>query len=218
MKLKLIHKLLIAMFACAALVLVLVTLVARAGIGRGFMDFLQEQERSQVELVVPGLAGWYAEHGSWDELAASPREFYGLVFNALLQDPEARFEFGPQRINAQSRGANNQSRGRHGPGFAGPKGGPGPLGRNGLPQRIFLLDENFEQVSGEVPPDYPRDELLAIEVDGVNAGWLGFAMIRGVELPAEEAFLTQLHKNLFIGLGLGLVVAALLAWMLADCQ
>ncbi len=35
MKLKLIHKLLIAMFACAALVLVLITLVTRASIGRG---------------------------------------------------------------------------------------------------------------------------------------------------------------------------------------
>ncbi len=53
MKLKLIHKLLIAMFACAALVLVLITLVTRASIGRGFVDFLQHQERSQVERVSP---------------------------------------------------------------------------------------------------------------------------------------------------------------------
>jgi len=215
MKLKLIHKLLIAMFACAALVLVMVTLVARAGIGRGFMDFLQQQERSQVELVIPGLAEWYGEHGSWDELSRNPREFYGLVFNALLQDPEARFELGPQRINTQPRGANAQSRGRHGPGFSGPKGRPGPLGRNGLPQRIFLVDANYDPVIGEVPPGFPRDKLLAIDVDGGTVGWLGFAMIRGIELPAEEAFITQLHKNLLIGLGMGLVVAALLAWLLA---
>ncbi len=60
MKLKLIHKLLIAMFACAALVLVLITLVTRASIGRGFVDFLQQQERTQVERVVPGLADWYS--------------------------------------------------------------------------------------------------------------------------------------------------------------
>ena len=93
MKLKLIHKLLIAMFACAALVLVLITLITSASIGRGFMDFLQQQERSQVELVVPALANWHDEHGSWDDLASNPREFYGLVFNALLQDSEARFEF-----------------------------------------------------------------------------------------------------------------------------
>ncbi len=208
MKLKLIHKLLIAMFACAALVLLLITLITRASIGRGFMDFLYLQERNQVELVVPVLADWFGDHGSWDELVKSPREFYSLLFNALLQDPEARFEFGPQRSNSQSRG-------RHGPGFSGPKGGPGPLGRNGLPQRIFLLDANYAPVIGTMPPEFPRDKLLAIKVNGANAGWLGFAMIRGIALPAEEAFITQLRNNLLIGLGLGLAVAALLALLLA---
>ena len=82
MKLKLIHKLLIAMFACAALVLVLNTLVTRASIGRGFVGFLQHQERSQVERVVPGLADWYSEHRSWDGLNRRPRDFYNLVFTA----------------------------------------------------------------------------------------------------------------------------------------
>lgn len=84
MQLKLIHKLLIAMFACAALVLVLNALVTRASIGRGFMDFLHLQERSQVELVVPVLARWYGEHGNWDRLSENPREFYTLVFNAII--------------------------------------------------------------------------------------------------------------------------------------
>ncbi|MGB7451774.1 MAG: hypothetical protein WBM36_06575, partial [Lysobacterales bacterium] len=134
MKLKLIHTLLIAMFACAALVLVLNTLVTRASIGRGFVDFLQHQERSQVERVIPGLADWYSENGSWDDLAHRPRDFYTLVFNALLQDSEARFELGPGGTNPPPRG------GGRGPVFQGQRGGPGPLGRNGLPRRIFLLD------------------------------------------------------------------------------
>jgi len=207
-KLKLIHKLLVAMFACAALVLVLNALVMRASIGRGFVDFLHQQERSQVELVVPVMADWYAGHDSWDELSRNPREFYGLVVNALLQDPEARFEPGAQRPN-------NQGRGRRGPGFQGAKGGQGPVARNGLPQRIFLLDADFNRVIGDVPPDYQKDRLLAISNDGANIGWLGFAMNRGIVLPAERAFITQLRNNLLIGLGLGLAVAAVLAWVLA---
>ena len=208
MKLKLIHKLLVAMFACAALVLLLTTLVTRASIGRGFIDFLYLQERNQVELAVPVLEEWYGQHGSWNELSAGTREFYSLVFNALLQDSGARLEFGPPRTN-------NQARGRWGPGFPGPKGGQGPLGRNGLPKRIFLLDTDFSTVVGDVPPDYPKDRLLAITHDGSNVGWLGFAVIRGIEMPAEEAFIMQLRKNLLIGLGLGLAVAALVAWLLA---
>jgi two-component system sensor histidine kinase BaeS len=209
MKLKLIHKLLIAMFACAALVLVLITLVTRASIGRGFMDFLQNQERSQVERVVPELATWYDENGSWDNLASNPRVFYGLVFNALLQDSEARFEFGPGGTRPPPRGP------RRGQGFQGQRGGPGPLGRNGLPRRIFLLDAGFIPVVGEIPPDFPEDDLLPIMVNGNDVGWLGFAKIRGIELPAEEAFIAQLRNNLLIGLGLGLIIAALMAWLLA---
>lgn len=205
MKLKLIHKLLIAMFACAALVLVLFTLVTRASIGRGFIDFLYQQERNQVERVVPALASWYDGHGSWDGLTNNPREFYGLVFNSLLQDEDARIEFGPQRQGQQSRG-------RRGP---GPRGAQGPLGRNGLPQRTFLLDADFTPIMGEVPPDLDKDRLLAIGHDGVNVGWLGFVMIRAVELPAEEAFITQLRNNLLVGLALGLAVAAMLGWLLA---
>jgi two-component system sensor histidine kinase BaeS len=209
MKLKLIHKLLIAMFACAALVLVLNTLVTRASIGRGFVDFLQHQERSQVERVVPGLADWYSENRSWDGLNRRPRDFYNLVFNALLQEPDARLEFGPGRDKPPPRG------GGRGPGFQGQRGGPGPLGRNGLPRRIFLLDADQNPVVGEIPTEISEDKLLAIKVDGDNVGWLGFAMIKGIELPAEEAFITQLRNNLLIGLALGLAVAALLAWLLA---
>ena len=209
MKLKLIHKLLIAMFACAALVLVLITLVTRASIGRGFMDFLQHQERSQVELVVPELASWFSDHGSWDDLALNPREFYGLVFNALLQDSETRFELGPGRVNPPPRG------GRRGPGFQGQRGGPGPLGRNGLPRRIFLLDAGHSRVIGETPSEIAKDDLLPVRVNGTTVGWVGFTMIQNIALPEEEAFLSQLRNNLLIGLALGLAVAALLAWLLA---
>lgn len=216
MKLKLIHKLLIAMFACAALVLVLMTLVTRASIGRGFMDFLQQQERSRVELVVPALEDWYRAQGSWDRLTANPREFHGLVFNALLVDADTRIAAAPESPSTQARGGRWGSGFKGaGPGPAGSRGGPGPLGRNGLPQRIFLLDADYTPVAGEPPPDFPTDELLAVRVDGVAVGWLGFAMIRGIEFPAEEAFIRQLRNNLLIGLGLGLLVAALLAWLLA---
>ncbi len=222
MKLKLVHKLLIAIFACTALVLVLITLVTRAGIGRGFVDFLQQQERNQVEQLVPELASWYSDRGSWDELADSPREFYYLVFKTLLPGSEDRFELQPEKQPRPPRGA---GRGPRGPG-AGPGGprpgrpggqGPGPGSelRNALVQRIYLLDSDKFPVIGEMPPDSFEDTLLPVEANGAVVGWLGIAVIRDVRLPEEEAFITALRNNLLIGLGIGLVVAALLAWLLA---
>ena len=225
MKLKLIHKLLIAMFVSTALVLVLISLITRAGIGRGFMDFLQHQERSRIEQMVPEFASWYGAHGSWDEMASDPREFYNLVFTALLQASESGLESSPQELSSPPRdGRRNPRFSGAGPGRqrqgvpglgGGPGPGPGPGGRNTLPQRIFLLDAEKSPVTGEIPMEYPQDTLLPIEVNGAEVGWLGAAMIQSFKLPEEEAFITRLRNNLLIGLAIGLVVAAFLAWLLA---
>ena len=225
MKLKLIHKLLIAMFACAALVLVLFTLVTRASIGSDFVDFLQQQERSHVEQLVPGLANWYSEHGSWDELIGNRREFFEIAFAAWPQGSETRAGLGPDPTAPQQRGGrwgqrppgSGQGGGGKGPGPQASRlgQGSGPLGRNALPQRIFLLNGDRTPVIGEIPPEFNEDKLFPIEVNGGSVGWLGVAMISGIKLPEEEAFITRLRNNLLLGLGIGLAVAALLAWLLA---
>ncbi len=221
MKLKLIHKLLIAMFACTALVLVLITLVTRASVGRGFVDFLQQQERSQIELLVPELVDWYGDRGSWDELANHPREFYDLVFSAILQGTETRFDPRFERagplLGEGRRGQRAKRPGPGGqrPGQPGSRGGPGQGRFNALPQRIFLLDSDKIAVIGEIPPEFDKGDLLPIKTNNVNVGWLGVASIRGIKLPEEQAFITALRNNLLIGLGLGLAVAALLAGFLA---
>ena len=223
MKLKLIHKLLIAMFACTALVLVLITLITRASIGRGFIDFLQQQERNRVEILVPDLEAWYSEHESWDDLANEPRQFYYLVLNALFQESDTSLDVRSERPSLTEREGRRGSRfpgsgpGRQGPGIPGFGGGPGsgPGGRNALPQRVFLLAADKTPVVGEIPADIDEDGLLPISAGGTAVGWLGVAYISSISLPEEQAFITQLRNNLLIGLGTGLLVAALLAWLLA---
>ena len=76
MKLKLIHKLLLALFISTALVLVLFTMITRASIGSGFVDFLQQQENEQVQQLALELQAWYASNGSWDDLLERPRIFH----------------------------------------------------------------------------------------------------------------------------------------------
>ena len=223
MKLKLIHKILLAMFACTALVLAMTTLVTRASIGKGFVDFLRQQERSQVQLLVPELGNWYSEHGSWEELASDPRRFYDLVFAALPQSPVTQFEAGSEQLPPTSRDGRRGQRfpgsrpAGNRPGPPGPRGGPGPGpgGRNALPIRIFLLDGDKTPVIGQILTELDENMLLPVEANGSIVGWLGVAPISSIRQPEEKAFITQLRNNLLIGLGLGLVVAILLAWLLA---
>jgi two-component system sensor histidine kinase BaeS len=224
MKLKLIHKLLLAMFACTALVLVLVILVTRASIGRGFVEFLQQQEQSQIERLAPDLAEWYKSHGSWQSFKEEPGEFYLLVFRALADDSASGFEPGPGWspgfMSGRGRGPGGQG-GAMGPGRqlgqTGPGPGANPGRRNALPLRIYLLDEDGMLVVGNSPGDEVADanQRTAVELGDEVIGWLGIQPIQAVNLPEEEAFIAQLRESLAVGLGLGLVIAALLAWFLA---
>lgn len=215
MKLKLIHKLLIAMFASTALVLVLVSFLSSASIGRGFEEFLQQQERNQVAQLVPELSDWYARRGGWQGLSDNPREFLRFVFSNLLQGADS------EELLQLNKDPGIPREGRRGPGGGALRLGPGPGPmpgrnfRNGLPQRIFLLDSDKQVIVGLMPPDFQQSLLLPIEVDGNRVGWLGVARTRSITQPEEQAFIMQLRKSLLIGLGLGLIVAVLLAWLLA---
>jgi two-component system sensor histidine kinase BaeS len=210
MKLKLIHKLLIALFACTALVLALFTIVTRIGIGQDFREFLHRQELQQVGQVIPELESWYAANQGWQGFVEDPFVFRQLVLGVLSQADPSRL-WGPE-------GRRPPPGGRRGPpgpgGRSGPRGGP-PGGRDALPQRVFLLDGNQSLVVGELPGEPGPGDLMPVLVNGETVGWLGVNKMSGVALPAEEAFLDQLRNSLLIGLGLGLLVAALLAWLLA---
>jgi two-component system sensor histidine kinase BaeS len=216
MKLKLIHKMLIALFACTALVLVLITLITRASIGRGFVDFLQQQERGKLEQLAPELANWYGARQSWDEFLSEPRRFHDLIATTLGERREFRPEGrrgGEGRPRLREGGRDGQRAGPR-PGPGGDRSGP-PGGPDALHQRIFLLDANKYAIVGQVPAGAVEENWLPIQVDDQTVGFLGVAMLRGVDLPEEEAFIAQLRDNLLVGLGIGLLVAALLGWLLA---
>jgi two-component system sensor histidine kinase BaeS len=225
MRLKLIHKLLIAMFACAALVLVLTMLIARAGIGRGFVDFLEQQENARAQALITDLSLWYTQNNGWGELPDNPRRFYSMVFAAFSQPvPEwpAPESGGTPSQPPAGAGQGRQRQGRGAPPGAGPGGaGPGagmgfgPGGRNSLAQRLFLLDADKNPVTGMVSRQEEEHRLLPIAASGEEIGWLGIASAPAIHLPEEEEFIRRLRDNLAIGLGIGMAAAALLAWVLA---
>lgn len=209
MKIKLFHKLLIALFACTAMVLLLIIMVTRASIHRGFVDFLQQQDLNKLELLIPDLAGIYSEGDSWAELEVNPGTFYSLLFTIAPSGAERGPGSGPgSRRQSATPGSGRRGLGRGG--FGAPPGAG-----NALHQRVFLLSVEKVPVIGHLPPDFDHSKLLAIKVDGTAVGWLGVASPPGLGLPAEEAFIQHQRNTLFFGLGIGLVMAAMLAWLLA---
>jgi two-component system sensor histidine kinase BaeS len=224
MKLKLIHKLLIAMFASTAIVLVMVASLTSATVGRGFQAFLQQQERNHVERLLPSLAQWYTDRGGWADIERNPREFLRLAYAVLVQGAEfseadlsgrtAGFQAGARRGRGgppESPGAGREWESL-GPG-PGPR--PGRNSRNALPQRLFLLDGKKQVIVGMLPAVLDEESLMPVEAGGEIVGWLGVSGARAITLPEEQAFIMQLRKSLLIGLALGLVVAVVLAWFMA---
>jgi two-component system sensor histidine kinase BaeS len=222
MRLRLIHKLLIALFASTALVLLLVVLLTRVSFGRGFEDFLHKQELARLEPAVPQLQTWFATGAGWQGLASDPRQFFSLL-REVMGDPMNGLRPEGSRVGLR--------RGRGTPGGAaerpespppgpgqrrgGPPEGEPPGGGLGLGQRVYLLDGDRQLVVGNLPPEGSNATMLSIEHAGAIVGWLGVAPPRGQFGPEEQAFVRQQRNTLLAALGGGLLAAALLAWLLA---
>lgn len=216
MKLRLVHKLLIALFTSTALVAILVVVISQISIGRGFVDFLKQTERARLEQIAPEFAGWYQEHGDWLLMVGNPRQFFGLLFAAV---PEVRAAL-PQRRPPEGRSI---PRGES-PGPRGRRGGPGARGDRGearqlreFGSRLYLLDAGESLVFGPLPPHarHQHESRVPVTVDDAVVGYLGLLPMAGIKLPEEEAFLQRQLISLLIALGVGLSLAAGLAFLLA---
>ena len=198
MKLRLIHKLLIALFASTAGVLMAMLWLAQVNIGRGFEDFLMQQERTSLPPISAALSDWYRQSGSWEDMRSNPRQF-----QRILQPVLSAGEPQPARPGGRApRPAD------------GPPGRPGqrPPGRgdnNALHRRIFLLDNQMTAVIGRYPNGIEQSDLTSVEVDSDTVGWLGIAPLRGLQAPEEHAFSDLMKRSLLTGGALGLVIAAL---------
>ncbi len=215
MKFRLIHKLFIALFTSAALVLLLILGLAKISIGRGFEDFLAERERILMPEFAAELGAWYEARGDWTALKQNPRRFYQMLNSTLITLRQGNRLPGLDQTDPD--------RARRLP--AKPPGKEGPVrGRDrhrqqheegALHRRVFLLDEAYRTVIGHSSRSFPRDQLIRVEADGAVVGWLGVVSPRAMLAPAERAFLNRMQRALWLGLGLGLIVAAVLAWILA---
>jgi two-component system sensor histidine kinase BaeS len=184
-------KILLAQVVAVVLALLIVTVITRVSLNRGFKDFLEMQEANVLQNLVPELAESYDSRGSWDFLRNNPRSWQHVL----------RLSRPPQGDSAQS--------GRR----------PPPRQRSTdrvrLRERLFLLDENHVRIAGAEVNTEATASLEPIESNGRVVGWIGFISMGNVLPPEAQRFLGGQIRITVISLLLALVVAAGLAFVLA---
>jgi len=151
---------------------------------RGFLNYVNQQQLSEMEQLVPRLAEAYGRHGSWDFLADDPRAWRRLLHSVSDRRPEA-------------------------PGLPGAPPPPGlkpepPIGRA---VRLALLDAERQVIIG--PPDLKLTNLRPINVQGRTVGYITLVPSRELLETGDLIFLEQQTQS-FALVALGVAILSLL--------
>jgi two-component system sensor histidine kinase BaeS len=207
-------KIMLAQVIAVVLALLVVAVITRVSLNRGFRDFLHTQETAVLEAVAPVLGDVYESRGNWRSLRNNSQNW-----QRIWRSSRAQQGAGPPGNPRQRPGP---PRNKHKPGLPPPDStGLSPMrwmrpsDRGMLRERLFLLDQDRKRVAGAVITSSEGMQLQAIEVNEEVVGWIGFTPM-GKELPpeAQRFFQGQVRISL-LSLALALVVAAALAFMLA---
>jgi two-component system sensor histidine kinase BaeS len=201
----LLAKILLALLASVVLALLAAMMISRAGLQRGFLDFLELQEARQLQNLIPELAEIYQREGSWDMLQRRPAMWQRLVARTRPRGPGNHLPERPAPPGPVAPPAGRE------------RGMPGPGGRDALQfrNRLFLLDADKSPVAGAEYRQEPGVTLEAVEVDSLVVGWVGFRELKEAWTPEARRFLRGQNRFAMISLGIALVLAALLAVVLA---
>ncbi|MFC1689197.1 ATP-binding protein [Pseudomonadota bacterium] len=205
-------RILVAQVIAVVLALLIVTVITRISLDRGFRVFLKAQETTVLETVAPVLADVYETQGNWSTLLDQPENWQRVW----------RSTRGPQE-NRSGRGPRPHPPGNNRP----PPPGQGvstdlqalrwmrPSDRGMLRERLFLLDGQFQRVAGATPETVEELDLQAINLGGKAVGWIGFSPAGRAFPPEAERFFRGQVRITVIALAIALVVATALALLLA---
>ncbi len=185
-------KILLALVASVVVALLVSSALSRLALHRGFVQFLEQQEEHQLELLQPELAALYRRSGGWEALAHDPRRWMRWL---ALQRPEGVRP--PEGGRPEDRGRPPRDPARH------------------LWRRLFVLDANREWVAGARSGDPAEARMVPVEVSGATVGWVGFRPTGRVVAPEGQRFLELQRRSLAVALVLALGVAGGLGVWLA---
>ena len=200
----LLSKLLLALVGSTVLALLLVTVLSRVALQHGFVQFLEQQEERQLHNLVPELASHYRRAGSWHELENDPRIWMRLLMKTRPEGVRPPAEAPPEFMRPPQKQAtriNQQEIHLRDARY--------------LWRRIYLLDDNLNWIAGTRTSGAEATRKVAIEVNGVTVGWVGFRAAEAVVSPEARRFLDYQGKALLLSLLMALAVALTVGYFLA---
>ena len=206
-------RILLAQVVAVLLALVVATAITRVSLSQRFKGFLETQEPNVLQTLVPVFADLYESRGGWGFLQDNPQAWQRIWRLSRPQPGAGRGSKPSPRRGAQRDRAgppdNQQSEHQLLRWMQPPE-------RGMFRDRLFLLDENRQWVTGAGGAPVQTGPLEAIEVDGRAVGWIGFAPMGRVLPPDAEQFLAGQVRITVISFVIALVVAAALAYLLAQ--
>jgi two-component system sensor histidine kinase BaeS len=204
-------KILLAQAITVVLALLVVLLITRFNLQRGFMEFLEQQESSVLSQLAPALGELYEARGSWDFLRDQPANWDRILRQNRPREPGRP---GAGRAPPPWRGERALE-----PGWLPPEGHMLQRlvnrDRLKLRERLFLLDRQGRLIAGAGRGETQQEATQAVIVAGVAVGSIGFVPASG-NLPSEaRQFLVRQWRIMTISLIVALALAAIPALLLA---
>ncbi|MCW8923601.1 MAG: ATP-binding protein [Gammaproteobacteria bacterium] len=218
-------KLFLIFLATVALVIALMLVMMNWSFKRGFVDYLNQSDKTQLTPVVERLEDYYASHDSWDDLQQNPNIWRELTRPA---DAEPPAHMPPHREAGFGDRFNNPSwpPPRHPspmrmepPDFANPPASDrtaiAPKSTSlELGPRLSLFDSKRQHIIGRASKMNDAN-CTPLHNDWQLIGWLSIEPVSTPSQSRDLAFVQQQANNLYIIAAIALLIAALVSVILA---
>jgi len=192
LRFSLFHKLFLAFTLCSAAALILMALLIKWQLDRGFLDYLNQAEMKRHDGTVSRLEGEYRLHG-WERLRHNRRLWRRLTSDGRPPEPQGAPP--PRRDDRRP-----------------PPSRDGPPGEEHLP-KLALYDSLDRPIIGHGPPG---DDMLlrSIEVDGELVAKLAIRKVRELTEIDDVAFIQSQIRALYLFTALLALIALIAAVIL----
>lgn len=215
------YQLFLTLLLTSALLIALMALISNWSFNRGFISYINDTERSQLDPLVEALAVGYAREGDWHWISDDRRTWAALLEKTVgFGRPRAVFEARPEPPGRLENATPDTQSGPT-PGGADSvraQEPPGPSSRNSptltLDPRLLLANADKRVLIGR--ERYDSNVIWqAVSVSGRDVGYLGHRERKSLPGQLDQAFASQQRRS-FLYASLCLVLlSALLAVLLA---